>query len=583
LFDEITRVMKPGGAFEMMEEDLYWPGKPRDADVDSDSDLESSSESTSNSKVCSPLVGTPAGDSGHSESPSTPTLMSRKKAEPAVQPTPTSTLPSDSKGLPVPTPERRRDPSPKALFQPPPTTKSMTPAIPVAHPATRPPALMISTMQSTPSKAAVKEAVAEGKINSESSRPSTTSDTVSTPSHSTNSHRRTSFSPSSPTTSISMSPQFSQFSPVKPSFSYPHLVRTAPKAPENPRDHTVLETIYTEMHAKRFINLAPLSLLPNNLSTWFRGKKSSVPIFKLELTGVGLDVRSHPPLNVTFPPPPLNPRVRSTQVDPDEFSAPQVGPDDDDDLEMSPIRTEAPDLFGSAFRKAHHTSEDSQVTIRQKPFTMNTTQNIASSPFISLHGLTLGASPYAYLDDVRYMAFSPSAKASSHAEPPDIRPATAAAAAMPGSPSTLLGGSSNPEPPDPHAIIETLASLEGHRAASAPDTQSAEAAQELASTLATLKIRLPNTTFRLDLRTLNLHLALRTSEILACAEAMWEWVLEFQAQRAKRKGSGRLRSGSVDSSSGSQQADSTKIAIAELTRAEFDGLLTQLNMSVLHF
>jgi hypothetical protein len=128
---------------------------------------------------------------------------------------------------------------------------------------------------STPSRAAVKEAVAEGK-NSESSRPSTASDTVSTPSHSANSHRRTSFAPSSPTTSISMSPQFSQFSPVKPSFSYPHLVRTAPKAPVNPRDHTVLERIYAEMHARRFINLAPLSLLPNNLSTWFKGGRFSV-------------------------------------------------------------------------------------------------------------------------------------------------------------------------------------------------------------------------------------------------------------------------------------------------------------------
>jgi len=40
---------------------------------------------------------------------------------------------------------------------------------------------------------------------------------------------------------------------------------------ENPRDHTVLETIYNEMHAERFVNLTPLSLLGNALGLWFRG------------------------------------------------------------------------------------------------------------------------------------------------------------------------------------------------------------------------------------------------------------------------------------------------------------------------
>lgn len=40
---------------------------------------------------------------------------------------------------------------------------------------------------------------------------------------------------------------------------------------ENPRDHTVLETIYNEMHAVRFVNLTPLNLLGNALGLWFKG------------------------------------------------------------------------------------------------------------------------------------------------------------------------------------------------------------------------------------------------------------------------------------------------------------------------
>ena len=41
--------------------------------------------------------------------------------------------------------------------------------------------------------------------------------------------------------------------------------------PPNPRQHKLLEAIYTEMHAARFVNLAPLSLLENHIRTHFRG------------------------------------------------------------------------------------------------------------------------------------------------------------------------------------------------------------------------------------------------------------------------------------------------------------------------
>ena len=303
----------------------------------------------------------------------------------------------------------------------------------------------------------------------------------------------------------------------------------------------------------------------------------------------GLDVRTHPPLNITFPPPPVHPRVRSSLARPDAFSTLQTGSDDESglsDLEGSPVRAETAAPRGPIFRRTHST-EDSQTTIRRKSLTP-TTAKPASSPIISLQGLILGVSPYAYLDDARFTAFSPSGKASFvslHGELPSTLPA---ATAKPTSASTEPQCSSQ----DPGAIVKTSASSEGLSPISvlAPSSQSGEgAAQDLATTLANFKIRLPNATLRLDLRTLNLHLAARTSEILACAEAMWEWVLEFQAEKTKWKRNPRLKSNRVDHSSSKLQAsagqpeDPVKVAITELTRAEFDGLLTQFNLYVYMF
>jgi len=224
-------------------------------------------------------------------------------------------------------------------------------------------------------------------------------------------------------------------------------------------------------------------------------------------------------------------------------------------------------------------------------------ENRLASQFVSLQGMILGTSPYAYLDDVGFTAFSPSTKASFPSpHGPSIRDViamfpTAAAMMPPSAPmSPRLGSSQDREAPDHHAIMKTLASLEGLPPPSVPKSQSAEEAaqmQELAEVLATFKPRLPNPMFRLDLRTLNLHLAIRTIEILSCAEAMWEWVLEFQAAKSKTKEKSQLRGGSADGSSstleGGQPVDPIKATIAELTRAEFDGLLTQFNLCVIVF
>jgi hypothetical protein len=90
--------------------------------------------------------------------------------------------------------------------------------------------------------------------------------------------------------------------------------------------------------------------------------------------------------------------------------------------------------------------------------------------------------------------------------------------------------------------------------------------------------RLPNPTVHFDLRTLNLHLALRTADTLACAEAMWEWVADYQASQAALE---RERNrGSVDGRGPGRRSQSPMMwrAIKVLTRAEFDELLTKFDL-----
>ncbi|KAG1745964.1 uncharacterized protein EDB91DRAFT_1049598 [Suillus paluster] len=74
------------------------------------------------------------------------------------------------------------------------------------------------------------------------------------------------------------------------------------------------------------------------------------------------------------------------------------------------------------------------------------------------------------------------------------------------------------------------------------------------------RARLPNPALDVDLRSLNLHLALRVKEIVACAEAMWEWVCEFQT-RGRRK-----------------EEEGVYAKIMGLTRSQFDELLLRFEL-----
>jgi hypothetical protein len=72
-----------------------------------------------------------------------------------------------------------------------------------------------------------------------------------------------------PMTQVTTPP--SSHTPTSPKSSEPFsLLRTQPQPLSNPRDHSLLETIYVEMHASRFINLSPLSILGSLLGLHFK-------------------------------------------------------------------------------------------------------------------------------------------------------------------------------------------------------------------------------------------------------------------------------------------------------------------------
>ncbi|EGN98297.1 hypothetical protein SERLA73DRAFT_169293 [Serpula lacrymans var. lacrymans S7.3] len=252
------------------------------------------------------------------------------------------------------------------------------------------------------------------------------------------------------------------------------------------------------MHAQRFVNLAPLSLLANTVGTWFK------------------DVRTHPPIVFTFPPP-------------GDGSSQQGGVNE-----------------GITF------SENLFYSRNPGPPTKT----------ISLQGLLQGVSPYASLDVTRFTAFSPSWRATfNHTANQDMVHLNAYAKDYDACDET------NIQPPGSPTSVHTASSL-----FSTPPS------------LGSFKSRLPNAMLEVDLRSLNLHLMMRVKEILACAEAMWEWIVDYQehlrsgsvtSQRAQGLGA---TGGDGVSKTDTGGQDPIKAAIAGMTRSDFDDLLIQFEM-----
>jgi hypothetical protein len=213
------------------------------------------------------------------------------------------------------------------------------------------------------------------------------------------------------------------------------------------------------------------------------------------------------------------------------------------------------DILESDANAEGHSSRPHSPKHRQRISRKNSAEGMRSRPrqgsshkdneWISTRNLLDGVSSYVRLDKDRMSALSPATKASFKAP---------------------LQDADNPASP--------LEQLPGHAQA-----------------------RLPNTYMHFNIRTLNLHLALRTKEILACSEAMWEWIQDYQKKgKGKSKnpteGNARGRSDSLQigdafmrgtSVSVESSGSNTQTSLSEMTRQDFDNLLTMFDLYVIQF
>ena len=91
---------------------------------------------------------------------------------------------------------------------------------------------------------------------------------------------------------------------------------------------------------------------------------------------------------------------------------------------------------------------------------------------------------------------------------------------------------------------------------------------------------LPNQRLKFDLQSLNLHLSMRVTAVLACAEAMWEWVCEYQDTRT-RHGQPQMSKGNSQSRLPAGDTDKFSTELVGMSRPEFDVLLTRFELCVL--
>ncbi|EMD40112.1 hypothetical protein CERSUDRAFT_81393 [Gelatoporia subvermispora B] len=299
--------------------------------------------------------------------------------------------------------------------------------------------------------------------------------------------------------------------------------------PINPHDHSLLEAIYNEMHAARFINLRPLSLLTSTLSLYFK------------------DVRTHPPLNLMFPPPRNNgphvgraPGLASTTSSLDLHS----------DLE--------------SHESSSRSSEDTAHSVSGRGSSSSTCDH--SSNWVHTMHLIEETCDYVKVDINRIDALSPMFRASL-STPPIASP-------------DMFGSSQSyfDERPSTSASQQYL------------DGPFSVPPIDLLNIANANMNRLPNPTVNFDVRSLNMHLSLRTQEVLACAEAMWDFVIDYQ--KTKRASTSNRSSPLIDrrlprASSDVQPPSPISVTdsglhevLIAITRTDFDSLLQRFEFDM---
>ncbi|KAK0483713.1 hypothetical protein IW261DRAFT_975986 [Armillaria novae-zelandiae] len=532
LFEEIVRVMKPGGAFEMIEEDLFFPGhSPDDSDDNCDPGVESQlsedrqyrpysrrlsrsslpTRSPSADRYIGDVAGLLQSDGTTSPSAACPSLFATTSTC-GTDPNSPMTPPSASFPLPL-------VPISGTAIAEDDEEKRDTLATTINHSHSHGPRKSMSA-SNKPSSIRFKQRQNRSLENLlDSSIFKYIPQSMQTDSSASLSSTETSPGPS---TTRALRSSVAHLHQHLPFFSHTQSSRnTAPKgtvstfltipeprAPANPRDHLLLQTIYNGMQASRFINLSPLSLLPNLLGMYFR------------------DVRTHPPIIFAFPP--LVPKQAKHE---EHDSHSEHGHDSDPDEEARnainpfPARPPPPPKDQRRGRSVSAISP------------LGATHNaLGEDRWISVQNLLHKTSKYVSLDDSKTAGLTPRSAKSI----PTNKVLSSDTSSIP------------PKKPPPN--------------------------------------RLPNTKLHIDLRTLNLHLALRTAEILGCSEAMWEWVLECQREaRRKRRDSdvaSKKRSRSVDAirhlreATVEQDPNDPNAMIEDMTREEFEALLLRFDMDM---
>ncbi|KAG6814225.1 hypothetical protein H0H92_015340 [Tricholoma furcatifolium] len=372
LFEEILRVMKPGGAFEMLEEDLFFPGKLIDSDDESDLDSGSKRSSLLSSHRTSTQSHLEINRDSMTDS-DPPSFRSDISC-----PTPTTatfaTTPSRSNS-PVADVMGNDDSQKEAqelmaqLFLP----LSSSTIDDQLSPATIRGHLQVKSPRSPFAASAISLNVSsngtsvhdvETKVEPRSrTRSRGYSLTASLPVPDTKSQRGQGDIPPLPTT---------EAPPSVPSI--PLLLRTIQKPPPNPRDHSLLEAIYTRLLESRFINMSPLALLANYVALYFK------------------DVRTHPPLQYHFPARITRSNSSGDVKESQENIEEEEYDDDSDDA-----------------RDAILPSPISR-TSKRSPRRMSAQSQKEEAAYIGVKSLLNHSSPYITLDESRASALSPSIK-----------------------------------------------------------------------------------------------------------------------------------------------------------------------------
>ncbi|KAF5360373.1 hypothetical protein D9756_004915 [Leucocoprinus leucothites] len=551
LFEECKRVLKSGGAFELIEEDLFFPGKPNDSNelpsnisttLEEEDELSSARSSvtyydSSASHPVSPVatadVSTPISTHGSnpnglfatlstSQTPFLPTPSPSEASIPVSEPTrPVAFVDATNHETDAPLPPLTVTPA---------SNNSPVVPVPFVMPHSRSaarPTLSIKT-SANPHGSATFALSAVSLIPPVGHNTSAPEYTGSAPrrrssnvagltkdSHhlGTRSRSNSSHGTQSQTSAEGIPAQNGKV----PAKREPYLLRQY-KAPRNPRDHTILETIYAEMLASRFINATPLSIIQNYLEYHFTGKP--LPLLAVYSPNTLKDVRTHPPLLYTFPPTALLHSESRYVTD-------------------SETETESSDGFSSD-------DEEARDAIRPKP-----SEHKASDGPRSRYRCVLGKPAEGEPDGLRFLTF-------------------------------------------PHLIRRQspYVSFDGSRGyAFSPSIHSNRRSVEGKPSGPMRMSRLPNPDLNIDLRTLNMHLYLRTMDILGCSEPMWEWVVQHQTALAKRSSHtngihtrGAIRSiqseASFNSNASAESDDSIMNGIAEMTRDDFEMLLINFELDM---